>query len=229
MLDTPYPTVIPGPPRPSSILTPRDMAGHHGRERQTIPGGGAWLLQLGQGDQITLVNDEGGQAVELIAARPDGRIDAAVLGHSANSDAGGLKAMLALGESAGPGLSRLRLGLARRGIDLAKAGAIRLFGSSTPARSTQGFTAQTAGWLIVCAPGLPMAPAAQDGKFDLPDPLADPLLDLRVRSATAETYTVKAGDYIQIIDVDGRQCTDFQCFDARKLDRGLQHALDVTT
>ena len=246
MLDTPYPTVIPGPPRPSRILSPRDMAGHHGRERQTIPGGGAWLLQLGQGDQITLVNDEGGQAVELIAARPDGRIDAAVLGHTANSDAGGLKAMLALGDSAGPGLSRLRLGLARRGIDLAKAGAIRLFGSSTPARSTQAFTAQTAGWLIVCAPGLPMAPDAQDtaspitveilraaprqvGKFDLPDPLADPLLDLRVRSATAETYTVKAGDYIQIIDVDGRQCTDFQCFDARKLDRGLQHALDVTT
>jgi len=59
------------------------------------------------------------------------------------------------------------------------------------------------------------------GHFDLPDPLGDPVLDLRVHSATAECYFVKAGDYIQIIDVDGRQCTDFQCFDARKLDKGI--------
>ena len=40
---------------------------------------------------------------------------------------------------------------------------------------------------------------------------------------------MKAGDFIQIIDVDGRQCTDFQCFSARKLDRGIERALDVTT
>ena len=39
----------------------------------------------------------------------------------------------------------------------------------------------------------------------------------------------KAGDFIQIIDVDGRQCTDFQCFSARKLDKGRDHPLDVTT
>jgi aminomethyltransferase len=64
---------------------------------------------------------------------------------------------------------------------------------------------------------------------DLPEPLADPTLDLRVSSGTARAYHVKAGDYIQIIDVDGRQCTDFQCFSARKLDKGIQHALDVTT
>ena len=33
----------------------------------------------------------------------------------------------------------------------------------------------------------------------------------------------------EIIDVDGRQCTDFECFSARKLDKGIEHALDVTT
>lgn len=246
MLDLPYPSVIPGPPRPSRILTPRDLGGHRGRERQTIPGGGAWLLQLGQGDRITVINDEGGQPAELVAARANGRIDAALLGEAPNSDAGGLKAMLALGDAAGPGLAKLRAGLARRGIELARAGALRLFGAGTPARSAHSFTATDNGWLIVAAPGLPMDPWSQDtsspitveitranpravGKFDLPDPLADPVLDLRVKSATAESYFVKAGDYIQILDVDGRQCTDFQCFDARKLDRGIQHALDVTT
>ena len=133
---------------------------------------------------------------------------------------------------------RLRKGLAARRIDLAKAGAVRLFGAETPAGTRAELTALDEGWLVVAAPGLPMAPDAQDtatpvtllvqrakprlvGHYDLPDPLADPVLDLRVKSATAESYFVKAGDYIQILDVDGRQCTDFQCFDARKLDQGI--------
>ena len=212
MLDTAFPRVLSGLPRPSRILTPRDLAGHQGRERQTVPGGGAWLLQLRQGDQITLINDEGGQPAELIATHENGRIDAGILGHAANSDGAGLKSMLALPFA--PGLARLRAGLAKRGIDLSHAGAIRLWGANTPARSNQSFTAGSPGWLIVAAPGLPMAPDDQNtatpitveiqraapravGKYDLPDPLADPILDLRVRNATAESYFVKAGDYIR--------------------------------
>ncbi|MCH9000176.1 MAG: DUF1989 domain-containing protein, partial [Proteobacteria bacterium] len=35
--------------------------------------------------------------------------------------------------------------------------------------------------------------------------------------------------YIQIIDVAGRQCSDFQCFDAASLQRGVERELDVTT
>ncbi len=244
MLDLPYPNVIPGPPRPSRILTPRSLTSPHGRERHTVPGGGAWLFRLEVGDEIAVVNDEGGQAAEIIAAHPDGRIDAGILGHAPNSDADGLKAMLA--HPAVHSLGQVTRGLARRGIDLSKSGALRVFDTATPAGIRQTFTARSGGWLIIAAPGLPMSPDAQNtatpitveiqraapravGSFDLPDPLADPILDLRVRSATAETYVVKAGDYIQILDVDGRQCTDFQCFDARKLDRGVQHALDVTT
>jgi aminomethyltransferase len=242
-MDFAYPAVRPGPPRPSRILTPQGYSRHHGQERQTIPGGGAALLQLMPGDRVTVINDEGGQPVELVATAKDGRIDAAILGQSPNSQAEGLKALLA---STDPSLARLRLGLTARHIDLTKARAIRLFGPDTPAGTRAEFTAQDHGWLIIATPGAAMAPEAQDtatpvtlliqraaprliGQFDLPDPLADPILDLRVKSATAESYFVKAGDYIQILDVDGRQCTDFQCFDARKLDKGLQHALDVTT
>jgi aminomethyltransferase len=198
------------------------------------------------GDRLTLVNDEGGQPAEIIAATRDGRLDTAIIGQAPNSTAEGLKAMLALGEAAGGGLGRLRQGLAARQIDISKAGGLRLFGQETPAGTRAELTALDDGWLVVAAPGLPMAPEAQDtatpltlliqraklrtiGHFDLPDPLADPILDLRVKSATAESYFVKAGDFIQVLDVDGRQCTDFQCFDARKLDKGIQHALDVTT
>jgi aminomethyltransferase len=241
MLD--LPGFRPGPPRPSRILTPRGFSRHQGQERHVVAGGGAILLQVMVGDRLVLVNDEGGQPVEVVAALPDGRIDPRLLGQAGGSAAEGLKAMLASGE---PSLARLRAGLAQRGIDLAQAGGIRLFAPDTPAGAQAELVAQAGGWVVISAPGQAMAPDAQDtatpvtvlltratprmvAQYDLPDPLADPVLDLRVKSATAESYFVKAGDYIQIIDVDGRQCTDFQCFDARKLDRGIQHPLDVTT
>ncbi len=245
MLDL-YPKVVPGPPRPSRILTPTSLQPYSGTERYEVQGNGAILLRLGAGDRVTIRNLEGGQRAEVVAADAAGRIDAAILGVAANSDAAGLKALLTAGPRLGSGMGGLRLGLERRGIDLAKAGASALFSGETPAGTEESFVAARDGVLIVAAPGAEMAPDGQDTatpigvviqrsglltarQFDLPDPLADPVLDLRVKSATAQAYFVKAGDYIQILDVDGRQCTDFQAFAARKLDRGIEHALDVTT
>ena len=244
MLDTTYPRVIPGPPRPSQILTPTSVARQSGYERFNVSGAGAALIRVGVGDKVTITNTEGGQRCELVAADAKGRIDADILGAKTNSAAAGLKALLAAG--VGSGLGGLRLGMERRGIDLAKAGAVALFDSQTPAGTTESFTVARAGVVIIAAPAAAMDPGGQDTatpllvvvqrsallqvtKHDLADPLADPVLDLRVKSATAQAYFVKAGDYIQIIDVDGRQCTDFQCFSARKLDKGIEHALDVTT
>ena len=246
MLDSTYPGVTPGPPRASRILTPARFSRQSGRERHVVPGGGALVLTLAPGDGITITNDEGGQPCEVLIAEPSGRIAPEILGFLPNSTAEGLKAMLALGELAGAGLGKLRQGLARRGIDLAKASALRMFDPFTPAGTAQHFTAAAAGTLVVAAPAAAMLPEAQDSattltviitranaefraEYDLPDPLADPGLDLRVSFATARAYRVQAGDYIQIIDVDGRQCSDFQAFSARKLDRGIEQALDVTT
>ncbi|MGB7204133.1 MAG: DUF1989 domain-containing protein, partial [Anderseniella sp.] len=120
------------------------------------------------------------------------------------------------------------------------------FDPGTPAGETVEFKVLRKGRVCVAAPGPAMDMEAQDtstpltvmvtrakpmakARFELPEPLADPVLDLRIHSATANAYFVKEGDFIQILDVDGRQCTDFQCFSARKLDKGLEHALDVTT
>ena len=64
MLDS-YPRVNPGPPRPSQIITP---LGGPRLERFEVPGGGAWLFQIGAGDTVTVVNLEGGQRAELVAA-----------------------------------------------------------------------------------------------------------------------------------------------------------------
>ncbi len=66
-------------------------------------------------------------------------------------------------------------------------------------------------------------------RIRLPDPLADPLQDERIEARTAFVYQVKAGQYIQIIDVEGRECSDFQCFDTAALDKGLERCIDATS
>ena len=246
MLDALYPPVRPGPPRPSRILTPIGFSRQSGRERHVVRGGGALVVTIGQGDRISITNDEGGQPCELVMADVSGCSAPDLLGATTKATPDGLKTMLALGELAGAGLGKLRQGLARRDIDLGTARAIKLFDIATPAGTAQTFTAEGDGTLIIAAPATPMLPEAQNTAtpltviitranpaqqmlYDLPGPLADPVLDLRIKSATATAYRVKAGDYIQILDVDGRQCTDFQAFSARKLDQGTERPLDVTT
>ena len=174
--------------------------------------------------------------------RTPGQTDAGILGVKSNSNAAGLKALLVETDHS---LNAFRHGLERRRSSL-PAQAMRIFGGTTAAGAEQNFTVSRDGGLIVAAPGGPMpvdghntatpllvivrrASIRTTGKSNLADPLADPVLDLQGQVGDREIVFVKAGDYVQIIDVDGRQCTDFQCFSARKLDQGREHPLDVTT
>ncbi|GLS33577.1 aminomethyltransferase [Mesorhizobium albiziae] len=237
-----YPDIALGPPRPSVILRPKPLAASAGIERYQVAGGGAVLVEIEAGDRLAIGNLEGGQPCELVAFDRSGKSDPGILGTNGNSDAAGLKALLLDGDAS---LRSFRAGMERRKLSLAKAQGIRFFDGSTPTGTEESFAVTRDGVLVVAAPGAPMQVDGQDTttplvltvkratirlgqKSDLPDPLADPVLDVRVHSRTAEAYFVKAGDYIQIIDVDGRQCTDFQCFSARKLDKGRDLPLDVT-
>lgn len=242
MLDN-YPTVRSGPPKPSRIIQPQIFSLPPGTERYVVQGQGAVLIPIDTGDQITIINDEGGQHCEVVVCDPKGRSDAGIIGANATASAGGLQALLTSNDQS---LRGMRMGLDARKIDLAKAQAVHLFEATTPAKTEAKFTANRDGVVIIAAPAPAMNIEAQDTatsltvmikravikshvKFELPDPLADPVADIRVHTQTAESFFVKAGDYIQIIDVDGRQCSDFECFSARKLDQGIEHALDVTT
>lgn len=242
MLDD-LPNVTPGPPKPSVIIEPRVFSLPPGTERYVVEGCGAVLIAVYAGDVITITNDEGGQVCEILAVDGKGAVDAGVIGAKGQGAAGGLQALLVSDDQS---LRGMRMGIEARGIDVSAPGAVHLFEASTPARTSEEFTAQRDGAVIIAAPGGIMDLEAQDTatpltvmvkratvkphvRFELPDPLADPLQDIRVHTQTAEAYFVKAGDYIQILDVDGRQCTDFECFSARKLDKGIEHALDVTT
>ncbi|HEY7207131.1 MAG TPA: DUF1989 domain-containing protein [Gaiellaceae bacterium] len=63
----------------------------------------------------------------------------------------------------------------------------------------------------------------------LPEPLAEPRLDFEIPRASALAYEVRAGEYIQVIDSKGRQCSDFLAFHAGKLQDGRERGLDATT
>ena len=213
------------------------------RERYRVPGAGAIVLALEPGDRLTVSDLEGGQPGELVAFDSEGRPALAALGAKDHGTALGLQSVVADGSESA---QRVRYGLERRGVDLRNARAHRLFGVDSAPGSSVSFTAQSALVVAITALGEAMQPheqapptdlAAEVVRFEtlppslmpLPDPLADPRLDLRVDARTARVYEVKAGEFIQIIDVAGRECSDFVCMPAEKLQRGIERIADMTT
>ena len=62
----------------------------------------------------------------------------------------------------------------------------------------------------------------------LPDPLATPREEILIKHSSASAYEIKKGDYIQIIDLYGRQCSDFMAFDSEALQHGEELSIDTT-
>lgn len=230
------------PPRPSMILRPGIPALAPGVERYRVRGRGTTVVKVMAGDRISIKDIEGGQLCEVSFVDAQGRFDATGLGVGFSRPAYGLQEILARDEeSARRTLSALK----RRNVDPAGSQALVLFGESSSPGAVAELTIALDGLLIVAAPAPPMDAEAQNTATALelrvtrsriertyeemlPEPLADPVQDLRIRAARASAYFVRAGEFIQVIDVSGRQCTDFQAFSARKVDKGLDLALDAT-
>jgi aminomethyltransferase len=198
--------------------------------------GSATVVELHGDDRITVIDPEGGQPAEVTALAPDGREDPGALGIAADAPASVLR---------NGGDDGFLAALHARGLKPHDAKALRLFGHDGAPGASQAFRAERDAVVIVAAPagrlvdGDPPASAlvveirraaprpAVD--LELPAPLAEPRLDVRVDAATALSYEVREGEYIQIIDVQGRQCSDFLAFHHGKLQRGLERGLDGVT
>ena len=63
----------------------------------------------------------------------------------------------------------------------------------------------------------------------LPKALAEIANEYYIKNSTAVAYTVKKGEYIQVIDIDGQQCSDFQAFNVEDVKNGKYLCLDATT
>ena len=236
--------IAPMPARRGLVLVPGLPVLPPNVERHPVPGGGTRTLILDAGDELTVVDREGRQPCELVAFDSGGHPDPALIGATGAGAPFGIRAIL---DRPTPSAKRARDAFAVRGLDLGRAAAVRLFGDESRAGATASFVATAPATLVAGAPGGPMPADAQcppteivlyvrrESRTNLkpvdgpPPPLADPLIDLNIQPGTVRGYEVRAGQFIQVVDVKGRECTDFQAFSLRALDRGLEREIDPTT
>lgn len=200
--------------------------------RYTVPGGGGLLLALQENDCCQVSDAEGAQAAWVFAC------DLAALALTPAEDvvfADLLPPDTAAGRPIHAALAALGMSPANlRGACVVSA--LAAPGTCWNARASRAVDA------IILAPGALMAPHEQTPPTALgvelvsaspraglaPPPLALAKLDLRVPAGQARAYRVARGDYLQIIDVDGRQCSDFLAFDAAALAAGRERGIDAT-
>ena len=214
-----------------------------GTERYPIRGGGVTVIDLFLGDSIEIIDPEGLQRCEMVVFDRSGKENAASLGAKASGLGEDISGILS-GKS--DEARRVVSGLEKRCIELTECKAIHLFDGDSGPGERVTFTADQDAVCVIAAPGNDMSPEIQMPPTDLtvlvkrsekrakrearlPDPLADPRLDIRIDRATAQSYEVRAGEFIQIIDVAGRQCSDFVAFSTRKLEAGIERGLDPAT
>ncbi|WP_257459505.1 DUF1989 domain-containing protein [Archangium lipolyticum] len=214
-----------------------------GVERYVVPGGGSIVVALSAGDRLRVLDPEGRQPGELVVFDARGQSRPELLGVTTSSRADGLLSLLEASGNEGEGVISA---LARRGVALRDARAIPVFGFDTPAGASVSYVAEASAICAVVSVGGPMAVDAHDAPTELvvfidraqpaarrlvepPEPLAEPRLDLRVDRATALAYEAFEGEYIQIIDIEGRQCSDFLAFDRACLEAGLEIGIDPTS
>jgi aminomethyltransferase len=202
--------------------------------------GSATVVELHGGDRVTVIDPDGGQPAELTALADDGRDDPGALGAAADAPATVVLSLLESGADDG------FLGaLHARGLRPHDARAIRLFGPDGAPGASQAFDVARDVLLVVAAPGgrvvdgdppasaliveVKRANPRPEVEIELPPPLAEPRLDFRVDMASALAYEVREGEYIQIIDVQGKQCSDFLAFHRAKLDQGRERGMDGVT
>ncbi|WP_150293597.1 DUF1989 domain-containing protein [Pseudomonas extremaustralis] len=219
-------------PRVSHPREPGLFARAPNLERYRVAAGGVTLVDLQPGDGLHVIDVEGRQPCALLALDAGGRSTLA---------SWGLRGSTACSV---PG--RIGLALQRRGIDAqALPLAASLWDADSPPGHSRQFVAQDALLVIVAAPAEATAVDRQYRPSELrlrvtranpspllvpalPEPLGEVLDEFTLRAGTARSYTVAKGQYVQVLDVAGRQCSDFVALDRRALDRGVELELDQT-
>ena len=222
-------TVQATPPSLISGLRPVDRS----FESWWVRPGSATAVELHAGDRVTVIDPDGGQPAELTVV-PE------ALGLRQDAPATVLGVLLEAGGEDG-----FLRSLYERGLRPGEARAAMLFGPEGKPGASESFDVDRDCMLVAAAPGGRLVDgdppasalvveikrqtprAVEEG--ELPAPLAEPRLDLRVDRASALAYEVREGEYIQVIDVQGRQCSDFLAFHREKLDQGLERGMDGVT
>ncbi len=211
---------------------------------QRIRGQALLALQLEPGERIRIGNSDGWQCCELLGA------DAATRGYLAATLAAGYGPAQQLQQQlaqAGQSAQRLRAQLALWGLEgVAEGAGWHLPAASLPFELSAPLRGEPL-TLLLLAPGVDMTVDSQTPATELlvehhyrsgrevalPLPQSDavqppqPRREIRVPHSSARAYEVKAGEWIQVSDVAGKQCSDFIAFDLQALANGEEVTLDA--
>ncbi|MEM8789393.1 MAG: DUF1989 domain-containing protein [Pseudomonadota bacterium] len=95
-------------------------------------------------------------------------------------------------------------------------------------------------WIVSCVDRTRLTRSAQPGALHvsvqparpcerlLPPPSGAVRDEFTIARGTARAYQLAAGEFVQIIDIEGQQCSDFMAFSARELQAGRTAMIDST-
>lgn len=222
------------------LVEPGISLWQQGIERHELFSRSVSILSLSEGDALNLLDIEGGQVCDLFflddtnRPNPEGLIDADGSVPVGSVDWDTYKDLLE-----GPALTRLNACAPQGSGQITGR---HLFQDTASRGHHYRFTVGMDGTCILVAPRQSMTVSGEHPPSTIeilikrrtpqetlwgrpPDPLADPLQDIHVPHSSAVEYEVRAGEFIQIIDLSGRQCSDFQGLTLRGLDKGRE--LDI--
>ena len=206
-------------------------------------------LELQQGDLLTLINSEGGTPILLLTFDAQGESDFDAIGLSTNPRVER--------NAAEPGFNAITRWYQNHGGRLPTSGfsvkeesiltAVRIFEESTA--SGEAFIVRASDtitlWMLIDPTQIYTQKRLQSGGMGgaisyehvrhglpanlLPEPFGEVRDEFTIPRGTARSYNVKEGEILQIIDVEGQQCSDFMAMNARALDKGLERYIDSTS
>ncbi|MCG8650591.1 MAG: DUF1989 domain-containing protein, partial [Pirellulales bacterium] len=195
--------------------------------------GEARRVDMRPGDLVTLVAEDGGGPASLLALSQDGTPAFDDLGLGGLEQVSGAPALCELPE--------LQAWIEARGGSATNTRCVRVFDEGTAVGERYVIRAEASCILWICLPRLPEAAAEGGGGTvsveiaaarktgeGLPEPLSEIRDEFRIERGTATAYRVAEGEYIQIIDIEGRQCSDFMAMRSSALDEGLERRIDST-
>ena len=198
--------------------------------------GEAGHIRVQAGSLISITNVDGGSGVLLTALAEDER--------DFSPSALDLPAHLSTPLEGAQFDTRSMAAIAcSRGSDLKAARAYRVFDETTQAGEAFIASATHDTTLFVIAPISEgyigggggsrftvevKALAGRASEALLPEPMGRIVDEWRIKSGTALAYELKKGQFVQVIDVEGQQCSDFMAMHAHRLNEGQERYIDST-
>ena len=211
-------------------------------ERYIVKAQGLIGIDIFSGDKIKIINTEGGQICEVAVFDKSGKNNQSIIGKQNDGEAKFTKYLLTNSDDKKILIDKLK----KKKIDFKKTKSSNFFDNNTSAKEIIELIVQEDGFVILSTPGDDMLVDQQNAPSDievlierneerknkldsfLPDPLAKTAEEFLIKDSSAISYEVKKGDYIQVIDLYGRQCSDFIAFDGNALQKGVESAIDTT-